>query len=175
MCHNSGTVAQSPAHCRALMVAFVPACPFRWVPGLAWGLLMTSARDCDITKWRCREGAWGPPAEEQPGPQQDGGPQKEQGRCVLGPCKEGCVCLVGVQPAVNQLPERWAPCSWLSSLTSRRFPRSLGSPLETASHRERVGLWALWVRPGRVYLGLGSPALLPRALFLAPRFNQDQG
>lgn len=57
---------------------------------------------------------------------------------------------------------------------SPAFPLSLGSPLEIASYRERIGLLALWVRPGRVYLGLGSPALLPRALFLAPQFNQDQ-
>lgn len=102
------------------MVAFDPACPLRRVPGLAWELPVTSARDCDITKWRCREGTWGPLAEEQPGPQQDGGPQKEQGRCVLGPCKEGCVSLVGVQPAVSQLPEQWAPCSWLCGLASLR-------------------------------------------------------
>lgn len=121
VCHSSGAAAQNPTHCWALMVAFVPACALRWAPGLAWELPVTSARDCDITKWRCREGAWGPPAEEQPGPQQDGGPQKEQGRCVLGPCKEeDCVSLVGVQPAVSQLPEQRAPCSWLCGLPSLR-------------------------------------------------------
>lgn len=64
----------------------------------------------------------GPPAEEQPGPQQDGGPQKEQGRCVLGPCKEGCVSVLGVQSAVGRLPAQRGPME---------LALWLGSPLET--------------------------------------------
>lgn len=45
----------------------------------------------------------------------------------------------------------------------------------TAPRGERIGLWALWVRPGRVYLGQGSPALLPRGSIFSSKDQPGPG
>lgn len=162
MCHSSGTAARNPAHCRALMVAFVPACSLRWMPGLAWELPVTSARDCDITKWRCREGAGGLRQRSSQGPSKMGDPKKNRAGACWGLARRAvCLCWESSLLPASSLCSR-APWNWLCGLGS------------LWRHGERIGLWALRVRSVRVYLGLGSPALLPRALFLALRFNHTR-
>lgn len=162
MCHSSGAAAGNPAHCRAL-VAFVSACPLRWVRGLAWELPVTSARDCDITKWRCREGAGGLRQRSSQGPSKMGDPKKNRAGACWGLARRAvCLCWESSLLSAGSL-RSGAPWSWLCGWAHLWRPG------------ERIGLEALWVRPVTVYSGLGSPALLPRALFLAPRFNHDQG
>lgn len=94
---------QIPSHRRTPMIDVVPACPLSWVPGLAWELPVTSARDCDITEWRCREGAWGLQQGAAGVPARWGTP-KRTGQVRAG-ALQGGVCLVGIQPTVSQLPE----------------------------------------------------------------------
>lgn len=142
MCHNSGAAAQDPTHCRALVVALVPACPLRWVPGLAWELPVTSARDCDITKWRCREGAWGASSRGAARAPARWGTPKRTGQVRAG-ALQGGLCVSGGSPACCQ-PGGTMQLAVRSSLSqaSPAFPLSLGPPLETASLGERIQLRA---------------------------------
>lgn len=152
-----GVVALGLPHpLHVLTAGVVPACLLSWVPGLAWELPVTSARDCDITEWRCREEAGGLQQGSSQGPSKMGDPKKNRAGACWGLARRG---VSGGSPASCQ------PAPWVSTLyrllslslsrLAQRFPWAWAHPWG------QPGLWALWVRPRRNLFRPGRPACLP--------------